>query len=211
MQYAGIGPIGRLATKFATIISPPYKGAGYLANCTPRGYIAPSVSIYHDDFQYKENIFIGDRVIIYKAKKGGTVKIGKGSKIHRDTIIETGSGGRVIIGADTHIQPRCQFSAYLGSILIGRGVQIAPNCAFYPYNHGFLPDKKIKEQPLQTKGDIVIEDDAWIGVGAIILDGVTIGESSVIGAGSVVTESIPKSAIAVGNPARIVKMRNMPS
>ena len=64
---------------------------------------------------------------------------------------------------------------------------------------------------MQTKGDIVIEDDAWIGVGAIILDGVTIGESSVVGAGSVVTESIPKSAIAVGNPARIVKIRNQSS
>ncbi len=165
-------------------------------------------AIHHKNLDFDAHVFIGDRVVIYQASKGGPVKVGKGSKIHLDTIIETGDGGSLIIGSDTHIQPRCQFSAYMGSIKIGSGVQIAPYCAFYPYNHGFSADRKIKEQALQTKGDIVIKDDAWIGVGVIVLDGVTIGESSVIGAGSVVTESIPNSAIAVGNPARIVKMRN---
>ncbi|NUQ39504.1 MAG: hypothetical protein HUU23_17315 [Caldilineales bacterium] len=62
-------------------------------------------------------------------------------------------------------------------------------------------------QPITSKGDIVIEDDVWLGVGAIVLDGVTIGRGAVIGAGAVVTESIPAYAIAVGAPARVVGHR----
>jgi acetyltransferase-like isoleucine patch superfamily enzyme len=205
MHFAGLSPSGRLATYIATLLSPPYKKLGWLANYSPRGYIAPSASIYHDNFQYEKHIFIGDRVIIYEAKDGGAVHIGKGSKIHRDSIIETGAGGRVIIGADTHIQPRCQFSAYLGSILIGSGVQIAPNCAFYPYNHEFAADQPIKGQPLKTKGGIIIDDDAWLGVGVIVLDGVRIGKSAVVGAGAVVNRNVPDRTIVAGVPARVLK------
>ncbi|MGB9716149.1 MAG: acyltransferase [Thermodesulfovibrionales bacterium] len=207
MHYAGLGPFGRIATRLATWFVPPYKARCYLAYLNTNGYISPSASIFHDDLQLHNNIFIGDRVVIYKAKDGGAVKIGKGTHIHSDTIIETGSGGSLTIGDYTSIQPRCQFSAYKGSIVIGCGVQIAPNCAFYPYNHGFAAEELIKKQPLQTKGGIVIEDDAWLGFGVIVLDGVRIGKGAVIGAGSVVTHSIPDGAIAVGVPARVVKNR----
>lgn len=66
----------------------------------------------------------------------------------------------------------------------------------------------MSRQPLTTHGDIVIGDDAWIGTGSAILDGVTIGIGAVIGAGSVVTHDVPDYAIAVGNPARVVGSRN---
>ena len=135
------------------------------------------------------------------------VKIGQRTHLHQEIIIETGEGGSLIIGEDTHIQPRCQFSAYKGSIKIGSNVQIAPFCAFYPYNHKFEVNKTIKDQSLSTKGDIVIEDDAWIGFGVIVLDGVRIGKGAVIGAGSVVRDSMPDYSIAAGIPARVVKMR----
>ena len=87
-------------------------------------------------------------------------------------------------------------------------MQIAPNCAFYPYNHGIEPGKLIQEQPLYSKGDIIVGDDAWLGFGVIVLDGVRIGKGAVVGAGSVVTEDIPDGGIAVGVPARVVKMRD---
>jgi acetyltransferase-like isoleucine patch superfamily enzyme len=95
----------------------------------------------------------------------------------------------------------------MAPIQIGRDVQIAPYCAFYSYNHGFAPGALIRKQPLQTKGGIAIEDDVWLGVGVIVLDGVRIGKGAVVGAGSVVTQDIPDGAIAVGKPARVVKMR----
>jgi acetyltransferase-like isoleucine patch superfamily enzyme len=97
---------------------------------------------------------------------------------------------------------------YKGPIQIGCQVQIAPNCAFYSYNHGFAPGDPIHKQPIWTKGGIIIHDDAWLGVGAIVLDGVRIGSGAVVGAGSVVMHDVPDGAIVAGVPARIVNMRN---
>ena len=207
MYYAGLGPAGRLATRLASLVSPPYKGRSYLARLTHRSYVSPKASVFHSGLQLDGNAFIGDGVIIYEAKGGGTVKIGKGVHIHQDCIIETGHGGSLSIGEDTHIQPRCQFSAYSASIIVGNNVQIAPGCAFYPYDHGVLPGELICNQPLVSKGDIEIGDDVWLGFGAIILSGVSIGKGAVIGAGSIVTRNIPDGAIATGIPARILKMR----
>jgi acetyltransferase-like isoleucine patch superfamily enzyme len=172
-----------------------------------KGYISPKASILHDNLSLGNHVFIGDRVVVYKGRGGGPVDVGSGTAIHNDVIIEVGAGGGLVIGGDTHIQPRCQFSAYKGSIMIGSGVQIAPNCGFYPYNHGFEPGELIKEQPLQSKGDIIVADDAWLGFGVIVLDNVRIGKGAVIGAGSVVVNDIPDGAIAVGSPAHVVRMR----
>jgi len=96
---------------------------------------------------------------------------------------------------------------YKGPIEIGCGVQIAPNCAFYSYDHSFAPGRPIAGQPIRTKGGIVIGDDAWLGFGVVVLDGVKIGNGAVIGAGSVVTRDVPPETIAVGAPARVVKRR----
>jgi acetyltransferase-like isoleucine patch superfamily enzyme len=207
MRYAGLSRFGRLATRFATWFGPPHKAAYKLANMNPKGYIAPSAVIYHRNLSLGSNILIGDRVIIYQAQDGGMVALGDGAAILRDTAVETGFGGSVSIGSRTWIHPRGQVNAYLGSIRIGAGVDIAPNCAFYSYDHGFAPGKSIREQPLKTKGDIIIEDNAWLGVGVTVLSGVHIGGGAVIGAGSLVNQNIPVGAIAAGNPARVVKMR----
>ena len=207
MRHAGLSRFGRLATRLATWFGPPHKAGFKLANMNPKGYIAPSVIIYHEDFRFGSNILIGDRVVIYQAQDGGMVSLGDRAAILRDTAIETGFGGCISIGPRTWIHPRGQVNAYLGSIRIGTGVDIAPNCAFYSYDHGFTPGKTVREQPLRTKGDIIIEDNVWLGVGVTVLSGVSIGEGAVIGAGSVVNENIPSGAIAAGNPARVVKMR----
>lgn len=58
-----------------------------------------------------------------------------------------------------------------------------------------------------SKGDIIVQDDVWIGRNAIILSGVTIGQGAVIGAGSVVTKSVPPYAIVAGNPAKLIRYR----
>jgi acetyltransferase-like isoleucine patch superfamily enzyme len=68
------------------------------------------------------------------------------------------------------------------------------------------PDRLIAEQGITARG-IVIEDDVWLGGGAVVLDGVRIGRGAVVGAGAVVTQDIPPYAIAVGVPARVVGSR----
>jgi acetyltransferase-like isoleucine patch superfamily enzyme len=211
MGFAGVSPLGRVATWLATWFIPPFYSRIYLAGLNLRGYISPRATICHRDLRLGAHVYIDDRVLIYQEKDGGSVELGHGVHLHRDTIIQTGVGGSVTVGAHTHIQPRCQFSAYKAPIQIGCCVEIAPNCAFYPYNHGFAADKTIREQPLQTKGGIFVDDNAWLGVNVIILDGVRIGKGSVIGAGSVVTQDVPDGAIAVGVPARVIAMRsNLP-
>ncbi len=207
MRRADLSNLGRIATRLATWFSMPHKASIYLAYMNPKGYIAPKAIIHHSDLQLGSNILIGDRVIIYQAKDGGPVELGDQVCILRDTTLETGSNGFIKIGSLTWIHPRCQLNAYIAPIQIGCGVDIAPNCAFYSYDHGFKLDKKICEQPLKSKGGIVIGDDAWLGVGVIVLNGVRIGKGAVIGAGSVVTRDIPDYAIAVGVPARVIKMR----
>lgn len=208
MKRSGLGRTGRISTRLAAFFVPAYKSRCPLARLSVKGYISPSAAINHDRLAFGRHVFIGDRVVIYKAHEGGGVEIGMGSHVHNDTIIETGSGGSLTIGENTHIQPRCQFSAYKSTIFIGNGVQIAPNCAFYPYNHRMSPLEPIHRQTLTSKGGIHIDDDAWIGVGVIVLDGVRIGRGAVIGAGAVVTRDIPDGAIAAGVPAKVIGMRS---
>ena len=208
MRFAGVSAFGRIATRLATWFAPPHKARTYLAHMNPKGYIAPSVIIYHSDLRLGANVFMDDRVIIFQREKGGPVELGERVCIYRDTIIETGYGGYLTIGADSSIHPRCQLNAYVAPIQIGSCVMIAPNCAFYTYGHGIAPDHPIYKQPLQTKGAIIIGDGAWLAFGVIVLSGVRIGKGAVVGAGSVVTRDVPDGAIAMGVPARVVKTRS---
>lgn len=208
MRYAGLNNTGRIATRFATWFAPPHKASAALAYMNPRGYIAPSAVIFHSNLRLGANILIADRVILFQNKNGGPIEIGDRVQILRDTAIETGFGGSLSIGNNTSIHPRGQINAYKSPIEIGCGVEIAPNCAFYSYDHGFEPDQNISEQPLTSKGKIVVGDHAWLGVGVIVLSGVRIGKGAVVGAGSVVTHDIPDGSVAVGIPARVVKMRS---
>ncbi len=153
------------------------------------------------------NSFVGDGVVLYQGPDGGGIGIGDRSSVHRDCIFETGEGGSIEIGRDSHIQARCQLSAYKGSIRIGNAVQVAPGCGFYPYEHGTAAHISMREQPLHSKGDIVVGDDAWLGFGVVLLDGTRIGAGAVIGASSVVKGTVPSMAIAVGSPARVVGYR----
>ena len=207
MNVSGPGPFGRVASRLAAVGCPPFYGRIYLATLHPNGYISPKATLHASVLELGRHVYIDDDVLIYQDKDGGAIKIEDAVHLHRGTFIQTGQGGAVTIGARTHIQPRCQLSAYEGAISIGQRVEIAPNCAFYPYNHGMIRGTPIRRQPLHTRGGIVIGDDAWLGYGAVVLDGVRIGAGAVVGAGSVVTRDIPDGAIASGVPARIVNHR----
>ncbi|MEZ4771254.1 MAG: acyltransferase [Caldilineales bacterium] len=207
MRRSSLSRWGRLCMALAALGQPPYKARRPLARLGPHGYAARSATLFGAGIALAAGCFIDERVTIYQHPGGGPVALAERVHIYRDCIVETGPGGSLSVGADTHIQPRCQFTAFAGSIRIGARVQIAPNCSFYPYDHSFAAGQEIAVQPLRSKGGIVVEDGAWLGVGVTVLDGVTIGVGAVIGAGAVVTESVPAGAIAVGAPARVIGMR----
>ncbi len=208
MQFAGMSPMGRAATWLASLTAPPHKGRIVLAKMNPRGYVEPTAILYHDNLNLGAHTFIGDRVVIFQRHEGKSIAIGDRVKIYRDTTLETGWGGSLKIAEDASIHPRCQINAYVAPIEIGVGVMIAPNCSLYSYNHGVKPDEPIRNQPMESNGPIIIGEEAWLGVGVIVMSGVRIGKGAVIGAGSLVTRDIPDNAIAVGVPAKVVKYRD---
>jgi len=207
MQFAGPDYPGRIATGLASWFTPRPE-RHLLAQFSPRGYIAPDATIYHSDLHLAEHVFIGERVHIQQFEGGGPVELGAKVLLSGDTRIETAFGGMLTIGTNTFINQRCWLAAIKVPIHIGRDVIIAPNCALYSANHGVAPGELIRDQSYQTKGEIVIEDGAWLGWGVTVLDGVRIGKGAVVGAGAVVTHDIPQGAIAVGVPARVVKLRS---
>lgn len=88
-------------------------------------------------------------------------------------------------------------------IYIGDMTMIAPNVTITTATHPILPS--LREKALQYNVDVHIGKNVWIGAGVIILPGVTIGDNSVIGAGSVVTKDIPANVVAVGIPCRVMR------
>ena len=91
-------------------------------------------------------------------------------------------------------------------IFIGDNVMIAPNVILATGTHPISPE--LRERVYQYNLPIHIGDRVWIGAGSIILPGVTIGNDSVIGAGSVVTKDIPSGVVAVGNPCKVLREIN---
>lgn len=88
-------------------------------------------------------------------------------------------------------------------IYIGDSVMIAPNVVIATGTHPICPE--LRERVYQYNLPVHIGNRVWIGAGSIILPGVTIGDDSVIGAGSVVTKDIPSGVVAVGNPCRVLR------
>lgn len=88
-------------------------------------------------------------------------------------------------------------------VKFGNNVFVAPNCGFYTACHPVNAEKRING--IEYAMSITVGNNVWIGGNVAVLAGVTIGDNTVIGAGSVVTKDIPSNVIAVGNPCRVLK------
>jgi len=149
-----------------------------------------------------KNIKFDGFLEIYGGKR---VKIGNGVHFGSGVIIAAGIDGEVVIGDNTYIGTHTIIIANK-RIIIGKDCLISPFNYIIDSNHGTSPRELIRRQPYDIK-PIIIGDDVWVGVGCAILKGVKIGDGAVIGAGAVVTKDIPPYSIAVGVPAKVIKLR----
>lgn len=112
----------------------------------------------------------------------------------------TDYGRNIFLGENVFINTNCTFMDR-GGITIGKNTLIGPNVSITTINHELDPEKR----HITTCLPVHIGENVWIGIGAIILPGITIGDGAIIGAGSVVTKDVAANAIVVGNPARQVQ------
>jgi maltose O-acetyltransferase len=111
-------------------------------------------------------------------------------------------GRHITIGARTFINFGLT-ALDVARITIGDDVQVGPNVQLLTPTHPVEPDPR--RDKWESARPIVIEDNVWLGGGAIVLPGVTVGANSVVGAGAVVTRSLPPGVVAAGNPARVIR------
>jgi acetyltransferase-like isoleucine patch superfamily enzyme len=145
---------------------------------------------------------------------GCTIVAGPGSWVGAGTILIAKYAGtrksHIVIGKRTAINEYNNLRAAGGDIRIGDNTQIAQFCTLVAGNHTVDTTEFMIDAAWETsKTSVEIEEDVWIGANCVILPGVTIGRGAVIGAGSVVTKSVPAYSIYVGNPAKLMRMRNM--
>lgn len=111
-------------------------------------------------------------------------------------------GSNIYLGDSVYFNYNCVVLD-VNRVDIGDRVLIGPNVQIYAATHPLSPE--IRASGLELGKAVKIGSDVWIGGGAIILPGVTIGKNSVIGAGSVVTGDVPEGVLAAGNPCRVIK------
>ena len=141
----------------------------------------------------------------YKVLAG---RIGQGVMLHRPSSFVEVEG--ITIGDWVYIGPGARFSGS-GGLTIGRNVAIGPDVTILTSNHKHDDPDWIPFGPDVVKKPVRIEDHVWIGARVVILPGVTVGEGAVVAAGSVVTKDVPACAIVAGNPAAMVKQRDVES
>jgi acetyltransferase-like isoleucine patch superfamily enzyme len=162
--------------------------------------------------RHPHKIVIGDDVVVddnclldAKGESNRGIRIGSGVFIGRNSILSC-KNGDIVVEDHANIGFNCElFSA--SRVTIGAGVLMAAYGYVIGGDHDFSdPAKPVLDQT-RTSAGVAIGAGVWMGAGAKILDGVTLGEHAIVGAGAVVREDVPARAIAVGIPARVVATR----
>jgi acetyltransferase-like isoleucine patch superfamily enzyme len=151
--------------------------------------------------------FICPRVKLEIGKQA-TLRMGRWSWVGHDSKIRVHEG-EVSIGAKTVMGQECTISAYQ-HVEIGRECIIADRVMLIDFDHGVVE----VERPIRLQGiykrDVRVGSNVWMGYGACVLRGVSIGHNSIVGTNAVVTKDVPENAVVGGVPARILRMREAP-
>ena len=162
--------------------------------------IGPDIPFTHWKLYFKSSM--------YKLCKRKFNSFSVGSEVRPGSYIVGCS--KIDIGKNVIIRPGCRFFAESAThdvtIKIEDNVMLGSLVSIYVNNHRYDQSKvDIIEQGHYPTEPVIIKSGSWIGANCVILPGVTIGENTVIGAGSIVTSSIPDNVVAFGNPARVVQ------
>jgi acetyltransferase-like isoleucine patch superfamily enzyme len=153
------------------------------------------------------NDVIVDDLVVLDAKGSANrgITIGNGVFLGRGTILSC-KDGDIVLG--DHVNIGFQSQIFSGStVMVGRYGLFAAYTYLVGGGHAFEGrGTPVLEQARESKG-IAVGENVWLGAGALVMDGVTIGDDVVVGAGAVVTADLPKGAVAVGVPARVVRTR----
>lgn len=157
----------------------------------------------------RKNIRVSGRIRVMKGAvvdaTNGHIFLAAGVVVCRFSVLEA-AGGDISIGSNTTIGDYCSLYGQAG-LSIGANVLVASGVRIVPSSHVFEDvSVPINAQGMVGKG-VRIGDDTWIGTNVVVLDGVTIGQGAIVGAGSVVTRDVPEYGIAVGSPAKVVRYR----
>lgn len=182
-------------------------------HCGGALFIGKRVQLRHTGLiRLGRSVIIEDGVLIDALSLEG-VQINDNVTIARSAIIQcTGVISQLGVGLSVGTNSAIGAYAFIGAqggVQIGSDVIMGPRVNIHSEDHGYDDvHTPIRLQPVRRQG-VVIENDCWIGAGAIILDGVRLGRGCVVAAGSVVKESIPAYKVAAGVPSRIVKDRKL--
>ncbi len=151
--------------------------------------------------------FVGPGVK-FEIGPGATVRLGRWSWIGHGCKVRVHEG-ELSIGAKSVLGQECTISAFQ-HISIGRECIVADRVMMIDFDHGMVEvERPIREQGIY-KRDVHIGHNVWIGYGACLLRGVSVGDNAVIGTSSVVTANVPANAVVGGIPAKVIRMREAP-
>jgi acetyltransferase-like isoleucine patch superfamily enzyme len=146
--------------------------------------------------------------VTFEIGKGATVHLGRWSWIGHGSKIRSHEG-EVHIGAKSVLGQECTISSFQ-HVSIGRECIIADRVMLIDFDHGVVET----ERPIRAQGiykrDVRVGHNVWIGYGACILRGATIGDNAILGTSTVVTKDVPANAVVGGAPGRILRMRPAP-
>ena len=148
--------------------------------------------------------------------RGLELEVGRKGRIDFGRFVWIGDGtkircheGVVEIGEKTVMGQECTISAYQ-RVRIGAQCVIADRAMFIDFDHGVVEvERPIRQQGIY-KRDVEVGSNVWIGYGACVLRGVSVGDNSIVGTNSVVTRDVPANAVVAGIPARVIRMRETP-